>query len=78
MFRLWYLTFAGNPRDGHVHHHAHESPKMMTVPLMILAVLAVVSAWNVLDELRPGTALASRPSRRESPKASPAARFGRA
>ena len=26
MFRLWYLTFAGQPRDEHVYHHAHESP----------------------------------------------------
>ena len=24
MFRLWYMTFAGNPRDGYVHHHAHD------------------------------------------------------
>ena len=27
MFRLWYMTFAGKPRDGHVYHHAHESPQ---------------------------------------------------
>ena len=47
MFRLWYLTFAGNPRDGHVYHHAHESPQVMTVPLLVLALLAAVSAWNV-------------------------------
>ena len=47
MFRLWYMTFAGNPRDGHVYHHAHESPKTMTIPLAILAILAVVAAWNV-------------------------------
>ena len=47
MFRLWYLTFAGNPRDGHVYHHAHESPRVMTVPLMILALMAIVVAWNV-------------------------------
>lgn len=47
MFRLWYMTFAGNPRDGYVHHHAHESPKVMTVPLVILAVMATVAAWNV-------------------------------
>jgi NADH-quinone oxidoreductase subunit L len=47
MFRLWYMTFAGNPRDGDVHHHAHESPKTMTVPLMILAILAVVVAWPI-------------------------------
>ena len=47
MFRLWYMTFAGNPRDGHVYHHAHESPRVMTVPLMILAFMAVVAAWNI-------------------------------
>ena len=47
MFRLWYMTFAGNPRDGHVYHHAHESPRVMTVPLVILAVFAVVVAWNI-------------------------------
>jgi NADH-quinone oxidoreductase subunit L len=47
MFRLWYMTFAGNPRDGHVYHHAHESPLSMTGPLMILAVLAAVGAWNI-------------------------------
>jgi proton-translocating NADH-quinone oxidoreductase chain L len=52
MFRMWYMTFAGNPRDGYVHHHAHESPKSMTGPLVILAILAVVSAWNI-----PGTSL---------------------
>jgi NADH-quinone oxidoreductase subunit L len=47
MFRLWYLTFAGNPRDGHVYHHAHESPNVMTVPLAILAFMAIVVAWNI-------------------------------
>jgi NADH-quinone oxidoreductase subunit L len=50
MFRLWYLTFAGNARDGTVHHHAHESPRVMTLPLMVLATLAIVAAWNI-----PGT-----------------------
>jgi NADH-quinone oxidoreductase subunit L len=47
MFRLWYLTFAGAPRDAKIHHHAHESPRVMTVPLLILAVLAVAVAWNL-------------------------------
>ena len=47
MFRLWYLTFAGNPRDGHVYHHAHESPRVMIVPLMILAFFAIVAAWPI-------------------------------
>jgi NADH-quinone oxidoreductase subunit L len=47
MFRLWYMTFAGNPRDGHVYHHAHESPNVMTGPLAILSILAIVAAWNI-------------------------------
>jgi len=46
MFRLWYMTFAGKPRDQHRYDHAHESPKVMTVPLIILAVFATLVAWN--------------------------------
>jgi NADH-quinone oxidoreductase subunit L len=56
MFRLWYLTFAGEPRERHVHEHAHESPWTMVVPLVILASLAVVAGWNV-----PGTNLGLEP-----------------
>ena len=37
MFRLWYMTFVGTPRDEHVYHHAHESPRSMVVPLVVLA-----------------------------------------
>jgi len=47
MFRLWYMTFAGQPRDKHRYDHAHESPQVMTVPLLILAFLAISAAWNV-------------------------------
>ncbi len=47
MFRLWFLAFVGKPRDSHVFDHAHESPPVMIGPLVLLAVLAVVSAWNV-------------------------------
>jgi NADH-quinone oxidoreductase subunit L len=46
MFRMWFLTFTGEPRDEHVHEHAHESPWMMTVPLVLLAVCSVVIAWG--------------------------------
>ena len=28
MFRLWFMTFAGEPRDQHVYDHAHESPRV--------------------------------------------------
>jgi NADH-quinone oxidoreductase subunit L len=40
MFRLWFMTFAGQPRDEHVYEHAHENPPIMTMPLLILSVLA--------------------------------------
>jgi NADH-quinone oxidoreductase subunit L len=46
MFRMWFLTFAGKPRDEHVHAHAHESPSVMTVPLIVLAFFSVVVAWG--------------------------------
>ena len=34
---LW-MTFHGQPRDRHLYDHAHESPAIMTVPLVALAV----------------------------------------
>jgi NADH-quinone oxidoreductase subunit L len=46
MFRMWYMTFTGEPRDHHVHEHARESPPLMTVPLMLLAIASVVVAWG--------------------------------
>ena len=46
MFRLMYLTFHGQPRMSHeVEHHIHESPKSMTVPLIILAFCAICAGW---------------------------------
>ena len=46
MFRLWFMTFAGEPRDHHVYDHCHESPHVMTVPLIALSVLAAGCAWG--------------------------------
>jgi len=46
MFRLMYLTFHGHARMSHeIEHHIHESPKSMTVPLVLLAVCAVAAGW---------------------------------
>ncbi|HYF93637.1 MAG TPA: NADH-quinone oxidoreductase subunit L [Symbiobacteriaceae bacterium] len=45
MTRATYLAFFGQPRDHHLYDHAHESPKTMTIPLMILAVPAALSGW---------------------------------
>ena len=66
MFRLWFMTFAGEPRDHHIAEHAHESPPVMVAPLVALSVLAVVAGWtlpggfslpNLLEQARPiGTA----------------------
>ena len=62
MFRLWFMTFAGEPRDHHIADHAHESPNVMVAPLVVLAGLAVVSGWtlfggfglaNLLEQARP-------------------------
>jgi NADH-quinone oxidoreductase subunit L len=46
MFRMWFLTFTGEPRDEHVFEHAQESPRVMTVPLIALAFFSVVVAWG--------------------------------
>src|SRR5438874_3361501 len=44
MFRLVFLTFFGYSRaDDHAQKHIHESPRTMTIPLMILAVLSVIA-----------------------------------
>jgi NADH-quinone oxidoreductase subunit L len=65
MFRLWYLTFAGQPRDQHVFDHAHESPKIMYLPLVVLSLFAIGVGWprpflfadlslpNLLEQARP-------------------------
>jgi proton-translocating NADH-quinone oxidoreductase chain L len=47
MFRLWFMTFAGSPRDHHVAEHAHESPAVMVAPLVALAILSVVAGWKL-------------------------------
>ena len=46
IWRLVFLTFFGESRVDHeVAHHIHESPKVMTIPLMILAALSLVGGW---------------------------------
>ena len=40
MFRLWFYTFTGKPRDQHVYDHCHESPAVMFAPLLILSLFA--------------------------------------
>ncbi len=49
MFRLWFYTFAGEPRDQELYDHVHESPWVMTAPLVVLAVFAAGCAFGGED-----------------------------
>jgi NADH-quinone oxidoreductase subunit L len=55
MTRLVILTFFGESRvDPKVEPKIHESPWVMTVPLMILAILSVVGGWIGIPEVLHG------------------------
>jgi NADH-quinone oxidoreductase subunit L len=55
MFRLYFLTFKGTFRGTHdQEHHLHESPKSMTIPLVILAILSVVGGFVGIPEVLGG------------------------
>ena len=43
--RAMYMTFHGEPRDRHLYDHAHESPPVMTVPLVLLAAGSVLAGF---------------------------------
>jgi NADH-quinone oxidoreductase subunit L len=63
MFRVVYMTFYGSFRGGEeAEHHLHESPRSMTLPLVILGVLSIVGGligfpgqlfhkqgWNLIE-----------------------------
>jgi NADH-quinone oxidoreductase subunit L len=51
MFRLIWLTFFTQQRYDEHHVHVHESPKSMTLPLMILAFLSLTGGWFALPAL---------------------------
>lgn len=46
MFRMYFLTFHGNFRGTEKQYeHLHESPRAMTFPLIILALLSIIGGW---------------------------------
>jgi NADH-quinone oxidoreductase subunit L len=58
-FRLVFLAFFGGPRmPKEVAHHVHESPAVMTIPLITLAILTVVAGLAVGIPSSQGTAFA--------------------
>ena len=58
MFRLFFLTFYGSFRGTHEQeHHLHESPPVMTFPLIILAILSAVGGFLGIPAVLGGTHL---------------------
>jgi NADH-quinone oxidoreductase subunit L len=45
MFRLYFNIFWGKEKNSHSEHTPHESPLIMTVPLLILALLSCVTGF---------------------------------
>jgi NADH-quinone oxidoreductase subunit L len=51
IFRLMFLTFHGESRvDPEKERHLHEAPPVMTIPLVVLAVAAVIGGWVGLPD----------------------------
>ena len=58
MFRQVFMVFTGASRaDAHTRDHIHESPSVMTVPLIVLAVLAAVGGVAGLPFFKDGSPL---------------------
>jgi len=53
IFRLVYLTFYGKERFGH-DKHPHESPKVMSIPLVILGILSTIGGFIGIPALFAG------------------------
>lgn len=54
MFRLYFMTFEGKEKFDYQKVHPHESPKLMTVPLIVLAVLSAIGGFIGIPELFSG------------------------
>jgi len=60
MFRLLFLTFYGTYRGDEHKVHPHESPKVMTIPLIILAILSTIGGFVGVPESLGGTSQISK------------------
>jgi NADH-quinone oxidoreductase subunit L len=59
-FRMYYLVFHGKPRmDEHTRSHLHETPWVVWVPLVALAVPSVAIGWYTIEPLLVSNWLAS-------------------
>jgi NADH-quinone oxidoreductase subunit L len=49
-FRMFFMTFHGAPRmDHHTEEHLHESPWVVTLPLILLAVPSALIGWFTVE-----------------------------
>jgi NADH-quinone oxidoreductase subunit L len=55
MFRLIFLTFFGKQQFDEHKVHVHESPRNMTIPLIVLAFLSIFGGWFAAPKLVGGT-----------------------
>ncbi len=51
MTRLYILVFLKSPREAHLYAHAQESPTTMVLPLIVLAVLSLISGYLFKDSI---------------------------
>jgi len=51
-FRMYFLVFHGEERmDQHTKEHLHETPWVVTVPLIVLAFFSVVIGWLTIEPM---------------------------
>ncbi|BAO44150.1 NADH-quinone oxidoreductase subunit L [Thiolapillus brandeum] len=51
-FRLYFIVFHGKgPRDEHAKEHIKESPAVVTVPLILLAIPSVIIGWMTIEPM---------------------------
>jgi NADH-quinone oxidoreductase subunit L len=49
-FRMFFMTFHGEPRmDHHTREHLHESPWVVTLPLVLLAIPSALIGWFTIE-----------------------------
>ena len=54
-FRMYFMVFHGKERmDEHTRHHLHETPWVVTVPLILLAIPSVMIGWVTVEPLLVG------------------------
>jgi NADH-quinone oxidoreductase subunit L len=59
MFRQFFMVFFGKCRaEHHIQEHLHESPKVMTLPLVVLAIGALIAGYIGLPSVLGGSQFA--------------------